>query len=515
MASRRSKPMVRNVLEYLEASAARVPDKVALKDEHESLTYKEYLQEARKVGTYLIENVVKENRNKPVAVLIDRNVWSVIAFMGIVYSGNFYVPIDNTMPSERVKLIYDTLDPIAVIDGRINASDTIEGAIPIMEIVEKASADDELLQKVRSSAIDTDPLYGVFTSGSTGVPKGIVPCHRSIVDWVEAMADEFGFDENMIHGSQAPLDFDAFVKDIYNGMRNGSTVVIIPRKLFSMPKLLFAFLVEHNVNTIVWAVSAMRIVSDFKAFGAIEELPDLRYVMFSGEVMPIKALNYWMDNIPNAMYVNLYGPTETTCNCTYYIVEGKQDELKPLPIGKPFRNARVVILDEKRQHVITEPGVKGELCVAGTCLALGYWNNPEKTREAFFQNPSITEYNSILYGTGDLAYYAEDGNLMFASRRDFQIKHMGHRIELGEIEVALNAIPFIDIAVCLYDDRKGKIVCCYQSETEDTKAIVKFLSDKLPKFMWPNIYKRYEKLPANKNGKIDRVKLKQEVVERG
>ena len=443
--------MIRNVLEMLENSAARVPDKVAIKDEHEALTYKEYAGLSKKAGTYLLKNgIVKPNGNQPVAVIIDRNVWSVIAFMGIVYSGNFYVPIDNTMPGERVRLIYDTLDPVAVIDARTGAAPE-EGAVPVKDLL-SAEADEELLSQVRINAIDTDPLYGVFTSGSTGVPKGIVPCHRSIVDWVEAMADAFGFDENMIHGSQAPLDFDAFVKDIYNGMRNGSTVVIIPKKFFSMPKLLFAFLVEHKVNTLVWAVSAMRIVSDFKSFGAVDELPDLRYVMFSGEVMPIKALNYWIDNIPQAMYINLYGPTETTCNCTYYIVPGRQDELKPLPIGKPFRNCRVVILDENRKKVITEPGVKGELCVAGTCLALGYWNNPEKTREAFFQDPTITAYPSILYGTGDLAYYAEDGDLMFASRRDFQIKHMGHRIELGEIEVALNAIPFIDIAICLYDE---------------------------------------------------------------
>ena len=504
--------MIRNVLEMLEHSAARVPDKTALKDERESLTYREYMEAAKKAGTYLIKNVTKDSFNQPVAVVIDRNVWSVVAFMGVVYSGNFYVPIDNTMPAERVRLIYDTLKPVAVIDARLKEDELIEGAIPVMDMIGDEAGDAELLQKVRDHSIDTDPLYGVFTSGSTGVPKGIVPCHRSIVDWVEAMADAFGFDENMVHGSQAPFDFDAFVKDIYNAMRNGSTVVIIPRKLFSMPKLLFEFLVEHGINTLVWAVSAMRIVSDFKAFGAVEKLPDLRYVMFSGEVMPIKALNYWIENIPQAMYVNLYGPTETTCNCTYYIVgEGKQDELKPLPIGKPFKNCRVVILDENRKNVITKPGEKGELCVSGTCLALGYWNNPEKTKEAFFQDPTITAYNSILYGTGDVAYYAEDGNLMFASRRDFQIKHMGHRIELGEIEVALNAIPFIDIAVCLYDERRGKIVCCYQSETEDKKAIVKFLSDKLPKFMWPNIYKRYDKLPANKNGKIDRVKLKEEI----
>lgn len=502
--------MVRNVLEYLERSAEKYPDKIALEDEHGSLTYSEYLAQAKKIASYLLKNDAKGMRCRPIAVIIDRNIRSITAFMGIAYSGNFYVPIDNTMPAERVKLIYDTLDPAAVIDARSNTETPVEGAISFEDMI-AGDADEELLKAVRENAIDTDPLYGIFTSGSTGVPKGVVVCHRSVIDLVEAFADTFGFDDEMVHANQAPFDFDVSVKDIYNAMHNGATVVVVPKKLFSLPKLLLEFLVEHRANTLIWAVSALRIVSDFKALGAVEKLPELRYIMFSGEVMPIKALNYWIDNIPEPMYVNLYGPTEITCNCTYFIIDGKQDELKALPIGKPFVNTRILLLDEKREKLVTKPGEVGELCVAGTSLSLGYWNNKEKTSEAFFQDPSITEYPSFVYGTGDMAFYNEDGDLVFASRRDFQIKHMGHRIELGEIEVALNAVPFIDTSCCLYDEKRGKIVCFYQSETEDTKAIVKFLSDKLPKYMWPNVYKRYDKLPMNKNSKIDRVKLKEEI----
>ena len=503
--------MVRNVLEYLEASAARFPEKTALQDEHEQMTYSEYVSRAKTIATWVDANVTKGERNRPVAVIIDRNIRSIAAFIGIVYSGNFYVPIDNTMPAERVNLIYDTLQPVAVLDARTNTSKPIEGATPIEEILADGRIDEERLAAIRSDAVDTDPLYGIFTSGSTGVPKGVVVCHRSVVDLVEAFADAFGFDETMVHGNQAPFDFDVSVKDIYNAMRNGATVVVVPKKLFMLPKLLLEFLNEHQIDTMIWAVSALRIVSDFKALDAVETMPDIRFIMFSGEVMPVKALNYWIDNVPDALYVNLYGPTEITCNCTYFVINGKQDEWKALPIGKPFRNTRVLLLDEKREKLVTKPGEVGELCVAGTSLALGYWNNPEKTKEAFFQDPSITQYPSTIYGTGDMAFYDENGDLVFASRRDFQIKHMGHRIELGEIEVALNAIPFIETSCCLYDEARGKIVCFYQSQSEDTRAIVKILGEKLPKYMWPNIFKRYDKLPMNKNSKIDRVKLKEEI----
>lgn len=484
---------------------------MAIKDENEALTYEELLKRSKETATWLLSDLPEHTRNRPIAVIADRNVWSVVAFMGILYSGNFYVPIDYTMPEERIKLIYDTLDPIKVIDTRAKPGNAPDNTVHIMDVLEAGRVDEDALDGIREGSIDTDPIYGIFTSGSTGVPKGIVPSHRSVIDLIDAFDKAFDLDENMVHGSQAPLDFDAFTKDLYNSLHNGSTVVIIPKKLFSMPALLMDFLADNGVNIIVWAVSACRIVSDFRTFDSVERKPDLKYVMFSGEVMPIKSLNYWIDNIPGAQYVNLYGPTETTCNCTYYIVTERQDEMKPLPIGRPFANTRVKILDDKREKVITKPQERGELCVAGTCLAHGYWGDHKRTKEAFFLDPTITEYDSILYGTGDIAYYAEDGQLMFVSRRDYQIKHMGHRIELGEVETALNSVPFIDVACCLYDNVKGKIVCFYQSEVDDPREITKTISKLIPKFMWPNIYRRYDKLPLNKNGKIDRAKLKEEL----
>ncbi|MBR5356093.1 MAG: AMP-binding protein, partial [Lachnospiraceae bacterium] len=358
---------------------------------------------------------------------------------------------------------------------------------------------------IRDNAIDTDPLYTIFTSGSTGVPKGVCVCHRSMIDLVNSFEEAFDFKHETVFGNQAPFDFDVSAKDIYNSLKVGGTVQVLPKKLFKMPKMLVGYLIERKVSTLIWAVSALRIVSDFKTMEE-GDVPKLENIMFSGEVMPVKALNYWMDKVPDARYVNLYGPTEITCNCTYFEIKKRFNDDEMLPIGKAFKNTRVILKDEKGA-VIKEKGKVGEICVMGTCLALGYWNNKEKTDAAFINNPTISAYEQKMYATGDMGYYNDDNDIVFASRRDFQIKHMGHRIELGEIEVALNAIPNLDVSCCLYDKENEKIVCFYQAKEECKKEIVMELSKKLPKFMWPNVYVHYKELPMNKNGKIDRVKL--------
>lgn len=495
--------MIYNVLQFLERNAEIYTDKIALEDEQEKVTYGEYLDKAKNIGSFIAHRVNREV-NQPVAVLIDRNIKSLIAFMGIVYSGNFYVPIDCTMPSERIELIYKTLKPILVIDAR-GKEDVWNGAVGLESILAENHLDESCLADIRANTIDTDPLYAIFTSGSTGVPKGVVVCHRSVIDLVYAFEEAFAFDHTCVFGNQAPFDFDVSVKDTYNALKVGGTIQVLPKKLFKMPKMLVSYLCDKKVNTLIWAVSALRIVADFKTMEECE-VPNLKYVMFSGEVMPVKALNYWMDKIPEAKYVNLYGPTEITCNCTYFEINKRFEDDQMLPIGKAFKNSRVVLRNDQNR-IIKEKNEVGEICVMGTCLAHGYWNDPDKTAAAFVSNPMISAYPSKMYATGDMGYYNEDGDIVFASRRDFQIKHMGHRIELGEIEVVLNSLSCLTVSCCLYDREREKIVCFYQAPAECKKEIVMGLATKLPKYMWPNVYVHYEALPMNKNGKIDRVKL--------
>ncbi len=504
--------MQRNVLEYLEQSALNYPEKTAFADTEESVTYRELWTRAKRIAAGLQKAIGAQVR-KPVVVLVDKDIQSIISFFGVAYTGNFYVPIDKDLPRERIESMVSLLEPAGIIyhDATGACAKEIETDVLKFDYKELLSAqeDEAYLSRVRGQALDTDPLYAIFTSGSTGVPKGVLVAHRSVIDLVDNFKEEFGFDESCIFGNQAPFDFDVSVKDIYSTIKNGATMYIVPKKLFVTPAKLIDFLNEKKINTVIWATSALVIVANFKSFK--NSVPQyLKRVMFSGEVMPNKVLNYWRQYLSDIMYVNLYGPTEITCNCTFYKVDREFDDNEVLPIGKKFLNTGILLLDCERKGLAEEGGI-GEICVSGSSLALGYYNNEEKTREAFIQNPLNSSYPERIYCTGDLARYDENDDLIFLSRRDFQIKHMGHRIELGEIEVAVNALPFIEAAVCLYDDKNKKIVLFYQAGEDCKKEIVAGLGRVLPKYMWPNVFRHYEKLPMNKNAKIDRVKLKEEL----
>ena len=504
--------MIINVLEYLEMSEKKFPNKVVFADQENQITYNNLMNKAKSIGSF-ISTTLNHKTKKPIAVFIDRNITSLISFFGIVYSGNFYVPIDTQMPLNRIELIFNTLQPQAVIllqkDIELLNKIGFNGRLIIFEEAGCNLIDDMVLLQNRKKAIDTDPLYAIFTSGSTGIPKGTVVCHRSVIDLIEHFTEIFDFSDKSIFGNQAPFDFDVSVKDIYSTLKNGATLHVIPKVMFSFPIKLIEHLNKLEINTLIWATSALRIVENFKALESAIPL-FLKKIMFSGEVMPIKVLNYWRTYIPEACYVNLYGPTEITCNCTYFVVNRHFADNEMLPIGIPFPNTDIIVLNEKDQIVANNE--IGEICVRGTSLALGYYNNIEEGTRVFCQNPLNPHYPELIYRTGDLGKFNELGELLFLSRKDSQIKHMGHRIELGEIEIAVNALNFLDVACCLYDSIKEIIILFYQSPKKCDKEIILALRDHLPKYMLPNKLIHFEKLPMNKNAKIDRVKLREQFI---
>ena len=320
------------------------------------------------------------------------------------------------------------------------------------------------------------------------------------IDFITAFTDTFGIESSDVLANQAPFDFDVSVKDIYSGLCTGASVALIPRDYFSNPTMLMDYLCERQATVLVWAVSAMCFVSVMNALDY--KTPDsLRMVMFSGEVMPAKQLAKWRKLLPDVCYVNLYGPTEITCNCTYHVL-GHDECDEVIPIGIPFANEKVFLLSDDDSEV-TEAGIEGEICVAGTCLALGYYKDPERTSAAFMRNPLNTLFDEMMYRTGDLGKYDENGLLIYCGRKDFQIKHLGQRIELGDIEACACALPGVERTCCLYDEKRKKIVLFYVGSPEK-EAVADGLHDKLPPFMMPGKTVKLDTFVLNKNGKIDR-----------
>lgn len=494
--------MNKNVLAWLEQSAARRGHETAVIDETGAMTYQELLVRSRQIGAGIAGYVAPKT---PVGIYMDKSADALCAFLGAVWAGCFYSVLNIELPAPRLRQITAVLRPGLIITTP-DLLDRASEIFPDATIVSVAALgctpeDIMLLSRIRQRAVDTDPLYVNFTSGSTGTPKGIAVCHRSVMDFIDCFTALFGIDQQEVLANQAPFDFDVSVKDIYSALKTGATLLIVPRRLFSAPAQLIDFLCQHKATTMIWAVSALCLITTFHALEY--RVPEtVTKILFSGEVMPYKALMNFKKHLPNAMYVNLYGPTEITCNCTYHILEQDRDYSGGIPIGIPFPNEDVFLLDDA-DHLVTQPDTDGEVCVRGTALALGYYANPEQNAAHFVQNPLNPCYPERIYRTGDLARYNGRGELVFSGRKDFQIKYMGHRIELEEIEREMAAIDGVDRCCCLFDEKRSRLKGFYVG-TIDKSTLHETMKRDLPAFMVPGILMKLDAMPMTKNGKIDR-----------
>ncbi len=497
--------MKNTVLCFLEESAKKYKNKIAIKDSTGSITFGDLRSKALKVAGMIKGKT--DAVKSPIMVYVPKSYNSIVAFMGILYSGNFYTPTDVTFPFAKVQGIIDQLNPILYVSVGDSIKKLEENGIPadrIIDIDTEGICELSLEDSYYDRNIDTDLAYVFFTSGSTGIPKGVSITHRGIIDYAEWLADTFHIDETFVFGNQAPFYFDNSILDIYSMLYKGSEMNIIPPELFPWPAKLMEYVSSNGINTIFWVPSALITVANADVLSEMK-CEGIKRILFCGEVMPNKQLNHWRKYVPDAMYVNMYGPTEITDVCSYYVVDRQFKDDDPLPIGRACRNTEIILLDED-DHRVVEPNIPGELCVRGTGLAVGYWNNPEKTKTAFCQNPLNPYYEEKIYRTGDLASYNERGEIEFLGRRDFQIKYMGYRIELGEIETAALGNSKVDNCCASFHKEENKIVLFYQGDIEQ-KEIRKYLQTVLPKYMVPAKYICLDVFPYNDNGKIDRKKL--------
>ena len=497
--------MTVNVLQYLEQTALRFPKRIACEDERQQYSYWDLKEMSLSVGSAL-SHIIRPR--EPVAVYMEKSGLNLAVFYGIVYAGGFYVSLNTELPESRLRQIQSVLQARCIITDW-DGLDTVrhffsDDQILLAEDLLASPLENEKLRAVRASALDTDPLYANFTSGSTGIPKGVLVSHRSVIDFIDCFTELFQLTEEDRIANQAPFDFDVSVKDIYSALKTGATLVIVPRKMFSQPRKLVDYLCERQVTTMIWAVSALCLITTFH--GLDYRIPtSVQKVLFSGEVMPYKHLKQWMEHLPDAQFVNLYGPTEITCNCTYHILDRARGYENGIPIGRHFPNEEVFLLDDQNQE-IREPGIIGELCVRGTALALGYYRAPQQTADAFVPDPRNNAYPERIYRTGDLAQYSPEGELFYRGRKDFQIKYMGHRIELEEIERLVSCVPQVERCCCVYDEKKQKIYGFYMGAL-DQKELHRQLKENLPGYMVPSSLKQVDEIPLTKNGKIDRKKL--------
>lgn len=497
---------MKNVLEYLEKAENSYPDKIIFGDETTEITYRDFIQDAKSVGTALLKQGIQKS---PVAVLLGKNTQSLVALMGVLYSGCFYTVLDAEMPSARIGSILEDLSPAAVLTDKTHKEKlhgvTYSGPVMLIEELLYVQPDNEALKLARAKSIDTDPAYVLFTSGSTGKPKGTVVCHRSIIAYAEWVGETFGLSENTVFGNQTPFYFSMSVLDIYSTLRNAATMQIIPQRLFTFPIKLIEYLRTRSVDTLYWVPSALAVLSNWKAF-EYSPAPPVKTVLFAGEVMPAKVLNYWSSHLPQTLFANLYGPTEVTDICTYYVVNRPFADTESIPIGKACNNCDVLVITPEGREAV--PDEEGELYVRGSFLAMGYYNNPKRTAEVFVQNPLNPHYPETVYRTGDIVKRNNLGELLYITRKDFQIKHMGYRIELGEIEAAAYACDEVDSCAAIYDDQNDRIILYYQSHTGAIKSLSEQLQGRLPKYMLPAKLIPLEGMLFNQNGKIDRVALK-------
>lgn len=497
--------MLSNMLEYLERTAERVPERVAFYDDREELTFAMLQEQAQRIGTALARAA---SGRAPVALLMDgRSIHTIPALYAVLYAGCAYAPLDISMPPERLAQLLNLLAPGAILadEKGTRALEAVEGVCAPVLSYESAvheSADPEILDSIRTRTKIYDPMSILYTSGSTGVPKGSVQTHFSYLHWTEATIEIYGFDEHVIFGNQSPFFYANSIIDIFPPVALGATVYLLPSGVLTFPGKFIECLNRHRITELTMTPSSFIGVVNA---GVLEQgcLPYLRYGIMSGESMPWQPLEQWMQASANAEWYHFYGSTEMF-SVAVGKVEGKPEEGEPLSVGRPFSKVHILFVDENGDEV--PEGESGEMLVSSPWIAAGYHRDAVRTEAFWTVDPLARGWYERFYRAGDIGYLRRDGRLVVLGRRDTQVKHMGYRMDLGEVEAALRMIPGWKDGCVLFHKKTGKIWCFFIGDLSE-KELRNGLKAKLARYMLPDVFLHLEEMPLTATHKLNRAAL--------
>ena len=472
---------MKNIIELLHQNYIEHPDRIALTDSSRQITYEDLFFEVIKKASYFLDkNII----HQPIIVKVNRSIGSLISFFAILLSNNYYVPVDENIPLEKLNKIINISKAQYYISF-------IEDELSVTKIDFETSDTVYDFSRFENDFNENNNSYLMFTSGSTGEPKGVIKTHKNIISFVNNFAETFPFLKDERMANQTPFYFDASMKDIFLMLKLGATLFIPEKVTFSLPFETIKYLNENQITYLCWVPSILTMIAKTRTLSYVKPTY-LKYVFFVGEVFQPKYLNMWVEALPEVRYFNIYGSTEVMGVALYYEIKGLFNK-EVVPTGKPIANNKVYLENE-------------EIVICSEQVAKGYINvDNQKTFR-------INADNKQELKTGDYATYDEEGNIVFLSRKDFQIKHLGYRIELQEIEASLINIPYISDCCAIYDEQKD-IIVLYATLNEELenpkKQILNDAKDKLQFYMMPNKVIILDEMPLNDNGKVDRQKLKQ------
>jgi len=511
----------------LTESAAKYPDRIAVKQREGCMTYRELEQTSNKLANLLISLGVC--RGDRIGIYMPKTINSIVSIIGILKAGGTYVPVAPDAPQKRVDYIIRNCGIERVICAGscteqlnqlfkqhcplktiIQADDALfENPLPV-DLVGWRSVSGERPDLTFSGSIDRDLAYILYTSGSTGEPKGVMISHLNSLTFINWAQEFFQITEEDQVASYAPLHFDLSIFDIFAAIKAGATIVLVPDGAASFPIRLAGYIQDEEIS--VWN-SVPSVLILLVTHGKLEKFsfPKLRLVLFAGEKFPVKYLRQLKSYLPGAHFYNQYGQTEANSS-TYYKVDTLPDDRGQIPIGKAAANFEVFALNDENR-LIKQPGETGELYINSSSVAQGYWADPEKTRRAFVDNPLGNCFADKVFKTGDLVSLDQDGNYVFISRKDNMIKSRGYRIEPGEIESAIAGHPAVKhVAVIPIPDeiagnRIKAFVVPVNNGSLSGPELEKYCLDCLPRYMVPDSIEITFALPMTSTGKIDKRSL--------